>query len=173
VRNPVEIDPGAECRKYIERPAIMGQAAIRTCLSYGMMHASERDSQSGAKLRLMTAPKQNTVLIVDDDGDVRELLSEFLEGNGFRVYCAENGEAALDEIRKHLQPPKVILLDLAMPVMDGYTFLSRARQDRRIKNVPIIVITADPPRTAPDATMVLAKPIKPEKILSLVQRLVP
>jgi two-component system, OmpR family, response regulator CpxR len=126
-----------------------------------------------AKLRLMTAPKQNTVLIVDDDGDVRELLSEFLEGNGFRVYCAENGEAALDEIRKQLQPPKVILLDLAMPVMDGYTFLSRARQDRRIKNVPIIVITADPPRTAPDATMVLAKPIKPEKILSLVQRLVP
>ena len=62
----------------------------------------------------MTAPKQNTVLIVDDDGDVRELLSEFLEGNGFRVYCAENGEAALDEIRKQQQPPKVILLDLAM-----------------------------------------------------------
>ena len=46
----------------------------------------------------MVAPKQSTVLIVDDDGDMRELLSEFLEGNGFRVCCAENGEAALDEI---------------------------------------------------------------------------
>ena len=119
----------------------------------------------------MTVPKQNTVLIVDDDGDVRETLSELLEGYGFRVYCAENGEVALDEIRKQRQPPKVILLDLAMPVMDGYTFLNRARQDRRIKNVPVIVITGNEPMSAPGATMVLTKPIRPDRVLSLLQRL--
>jgi CheY-like chemotaxis protein len=122
------------------------------------------------ELRLMTAPKQNIVLIVDDDGDVREALSEFLEGNGFRVYSAENGKAALDEIRKQRQPPKVILLDLAMPVMDGYAFLNQARQNRRIKDVPVIVITGNEPKSTPGATMVLTKPIKPESILSLVQR---
>jgi CheY-like chemotaxis protein len=123
-------------------------------------------------LRLMTATKQNTVLIIDDDGDVREALSQFLRGNGFRVFCAENGKAAFDEIRKQRQPPKVILLDLAMPVMDGYTFLDRARQNPKIKNVPVIVITGNEPKTAPGATMVLTKPIKPERVLSLVQRLV-
>jgi CheY-like chemotaxis protein len=120
----------------------------------------------------MTAPKQNTVLIVDDDGDVREALGEFLRCNGFQVYSAENGKAALDEIRKQRQAPKVILLDLAMPVMDGYAFLNRARQNRKIKNVPVIVITGNEPKTAPGATMVLTKPIRPERVLFLVRRLV-
>jgi DNA-binding response OmpR family regulator len=48
----------------------------------------------------MTARGQNTILIVDDDGDVREALSRFLKGNGYRVRCAENGQVALDEIRE-------------------------------------------------------------------------
>jgi hypothetical protein len=80
VRNPVEIDRVLDCRKYIERPAITGQAAIQTSLSHGMMRAFGTRLPIRPELRLMTASKQNTVLIVDDDGDVRELLSEYLEG---------------------------------------------------------------------------------------------
>src|SRR6202048_380110 len=150
----------------------MGLTAIRSASSHGMMRALEQELLNRLKLCLMTASKQNTVLIVDDDGDVREALSDFLKGNGCRVYSAENGKAALDEIRKQRQPPKVILLDLAMPVMDGYAFLNRAREDRKIKNVPVIVITGNEPTGAPGATMVLTKPIRPERVLFLVRRLV-
>ncbi len=120
----------------------------------------------------MTAQTRHTILIVDDQVDAREALGEFLTMNGYMVASAGNGQAALDRISTWRTPPALILLDLMMPVMDGYTFLNRARQDDRTKDVPIIVTTADPSRGAPGATTVLTKPIKLEKLLPLVRRFV-
>jgi CheY-like chemotaxis protein len=120
----------------------------------------------------MTPQERKTILIVDDELDAREALGEFLKRNGYVVAFAGNGQAALDRISTLQAPLALILLDLMMPVMDGYTFLNRAREDDRTKDVPIIVTTGLPSRSAPGATTVLTKPIKPDQLLPLVRRFV-
>ncbi len=116
----------------------------------------------------MTADPGTTILIVEDEPDAREALSEFLGVNGYRVAVAAHGLAALEEIKDH--KPKLILLDLAMPVMDGYTFLDVARERRLLGDVAIVVITAHQSQSTPDVTAVLHKPIKPEKLMPLVRK---
>jgi hypothetical protein len=79
-------------------------------------------------------------LVVDDDESIRRLLRRSLEGNGWSVDAAENGDAALEQITDHR--PDLVLLDLMMPVMDGFEFLLEFRSRRECRHVPIIVITA-------------------------------
>jgi CheY-like chemotaxis protein len=112
------------------------------------------------------------ILIVDDDRDARDALSEFLHASGYLVSCAENGKAALDEIQSQKNLPSLILLDLAMPVMDGDTFIDYARHDRRLKDIPIVVTSGCPPENRPGAVPIIAKPIRPERLLPLVRRFV-
>jgi CheY-like chemotaxis protein len=111
-----------------------------------------------------------TILVVDDDCDAREALSEFFKANGYAVACAENGQVALDQIETWQVPPGLILLDVQMPVMDGRAFLHRARQDHQLRDVPIIVATAYPSRGTSGATAILSKPLRPERLLSSVQQ---
>lgn len=79
-------------------------------------------------------------LVVDDDPVACDLLRRALEGDGWKVRVCPNGLAALDELRR--DPPQVILLDLMMPEMDGFTFLERFREEPKWAPIPIIVITA-------------------------------
>ena len=81
-----------------------------------------------------------SALVVEDDADSRELLRRALSGEGWKVRTAENGRAALDAIAE--QRPGVILLDLMMPEMDGFEFVSALRQQPEGRNIPIVVITA-------------------------------
>jgi CheY-like chemotaxis protein len=106
----------------------------------------------------MYARDPGTILVVDDNADVREAVSEFLKVNGYIVACAENGQTALSAIRMRTILPTLILLDMQMPVMNGHSFLNWARQDGLIKDVPIAVATADPSVEAPGASAVLSKP---------------
>jgi CheY-like chemotaxis protein len=115
-------------------------------------------------------PGADTILVVDDDSDTREALCEWLKRCGHSVTCAANGLSALHEIRTLRDPPALILLDLFMPVMDGYTFLQRARQDRRIKHVPIVVMTGDPWAPPSGVDALLTKPIKSEILLRTIRR---
>jgi DNA-binding response OmpR family regulator len=78
-----------------------------------------------------------SVLVVDDSPSVRQLLREYLTEQGFAVQVASNGREGLQEARR--QPPDVVLLDLAMPEVDGYEFL---RQYRREADTPVLIITA-------------------------------
>jgi CheY-like chemotaxis protein len=80
------------------------------------------------------------ILVVDDDADLRRSLVEVLEDEGFAVSCARNGEEALRALEG--EPPSAILLDLAMPVMDGWTFRARQRNDERLAHIPTVVISA-------------------------------
>lgn len=79
----------------------------------------------------------NTILVVDDQSSVRQLLQEYLSEQGFRVLTASDGQNAL-YMARHEQPD-LILLDIMMPKMDGYQFLRQYRQERQ---TPIIIITA-------------------------------
>ena len=109
-----------------------------------------------------------TILVVDDKANVRQLLSEYLTGQGFKVVTATNGREALYAARH--ETPDVILLDIMMPEMDGYEFL---REYRRGRSVPVIIITAREEET--DAVLGLELGaddyvIKPFRMRELVAR---
>jgi CheY-like chemotaxis protein len=80
------------------------------------------------------------VLVVEDDAPLRELLRRMLEREGYTVVEADNGRAALDRLQKGI--PGAILLDLMMPVMDGFEFLTELRREDAWRHVPVIVLTA-------------------------------
>ena len=79
----------------------------------------------------------HTILVVDDQSSVRQLLQEYLTEQGFRVLTATDGQNAIYAARH--DPPDLILLDIMMPKMDGYQFLRQYRQERQ---TPVIIITA-------------------------------
>lgn len=85
---------------------------------------------------------RQSVFIVDDDLDIRELLAETLAEKGFDVTTAANGQEALRLLRSMSVRPSVILLDLMMPIMDGYGFLEQRRLDPMIASIPLAIITA-------------------------------
>jgi len=80
------------------------------------------------------------ILVVDDDPALRELLRRLLEREGYQVQEAENGRAALARLRE--APPGLIVLDLMMPEMDGFDFVTAVRRDEAWRTIPIIVVTA-------------------------------
>jgi CheY-like chemotaxis protein len=116
----------------------------------------------------MTPNTENTILVVEDQDDAREALTEFLEVNGYAVVGAANGLAALDEIKT--KKPKLILLDLMMPVMDGYTFLDLASQRHLLEDVAVVVTTADQSGKTPDVAAFVDKPIRPEMLMPVIRR---
>jgi CheY-like chemotaxis protein len=84
---------------------------------------------------------QARVLIVDDDPDVRDVVRSTLENSGLKTFQAVNGRAAIDWLQNH-PAPSLILLDLMMPEMDGFEFLNRIREDDKLVDVPVVVLSA-------------------------------
>jgi CheY-like chemotaxis protein len=82
-----------------------------------------------------------TVFIVEDDVDTREMLGRFLELEGYRVETAANGKLALERLETGVGPC-VILLDLMMPVMDGWQFRQAQVRDATLADIPVIVVSA-------------------------------
>ncbi|HEX9304049.1 MAG TPA: response regulator [Thermoanaerobaculia bacterium] len=114
--------------------------------------------------------KPATILIVDDDEATLTSLGGFLELEGYGVETAVNGREALEKL-KRIDPPALILLDLKMPVMDGWEFLSERSRDRASRHVPIVLLSGL--SFIPDAPGVadfLSKPIHPPRLLECVRR---
>lgn len=88
-------------------------------------------------------PKRGSVLIVEDDADVRQALAVFLEAQGYVCSEAGDGAQALEYLRAN-PPPSVILLDVMMPHMDGVTFRRRQLEDHALAEIPVVVLTARP-----------------------------
>jgi CheY-like chemotaxis protein len=82
------------------------------------------------------------ILIVEDDAPIREMLVEILEDEGYPVQGASNGQEAFAALRTIPTLPKLVLLDLMMPVMDGWTFRQKQLQDPLLRGIPIIVLSA-------------------------------
>jgi CheY-like chemotaxis protein len=83
-----------------------------------------------------------TVLVVDDDGDIRDALCLVLEHNGYRALAASNGEEALSRLRSD-GAVDLILLDMMMPVMDGWGFRKSQPEGPAFVKIPVIVLTGD------------------------------
>jgi CheY-like chemotaxis protein len=81
-----------------------------------------------------------SVLVVDDDAALRELLEMMLEDEGYRPLMATNGQEALNVLQE--ERPALVLLDLMMPVMDGWQFLEQVRRRAELKTLPIILLSA-------------------------------
>lgn len=87
--------------------------------------------------------QRHTILIVEDDQDIRETLMSVLEDEGYAVLGAANGQVGLEVLAKG-DRPCMILLDLMMPVMSGAEFLSKMRKDDWLAPIPVIVVSAWP-----------------------------
>jgi CheY-like chemotaxis protein len=111
------------------------------------------------------------ILVTEDDADIRESLELALSGHGYGVLTAENGKVALDKLREGYRPD-LVLLDLAMPVMDGFEFLEALRGDRHLREIPVLVMTATPPVAPLEMVAgVLEKPCDLDVVLDIVDRL--
>jgi signal transduction histidine kinase len=87
------------------------------------------------------------VLLVEDDRDVRETVGDLLQAEGYEVVLADNGQQALNQLRAEAVLPDAIILDLNMPVMDGWQFRAIQKQDPGLSAIPVIAVSAD--RSAP------------------------
>jgi CheY-like chemotaxis protein len=118
-------------------------------------------------------PHEGAVLIVDDDLDIRETLTEILEDRGFAVITAANGLEALQVLRSADVKPSVILLDLMMPVMDGYDFLAEYKRDPALASIPVVVVTAGHrvDRSLLGSAALVPKPIDVPRLVRLLQGL--
>jgi CheY-like chemotaxis protein len=82
------------------------------------------------------------ILIVEDAEPIAASMAELLHGEGYEVACAANGQEALQHLESAQPLPDLILLDLMMPLMDGYEFRAQQRRDPRLSNIPVLLMTA-------------------------------
>ena len=112
------------------------------------------------------------MLVVDDDRDIRDVLTDALEAEGYRVVTAADGQEALDWLRKGIARPCVVLLDLMMPRLDGIQFRTETLKDPELAALPVVVLSADPTiiNTARSLNFAgsLRKPVALEALLAAV-----
>ena len=111
--------------------------------------------------------RAGTVMIIDDDVSIREAIGALLEDEGYKVLCAENGQRALDLLRD-IPPPDLVLLDLMMPVMNGWEFLGAIEGDRFLSRVPVVVVSAVANEPPAGANRCIRKPIDLPALLALL-----
>lgn len=90
----------------------------------------------------MTNNTEKNIMIVEDAEDIQVLLQGLFLSEGYDVECVSNGAQALETLRSGKKLPKVILLDLSMPVMDGYRFREEQEKDAALAEIPIVLMTA-------------------------------
>jgi len=109
----------------------------------------------------------SSILLVEDDPDIRDTMSELLELEGYRMVTSPNGREALAQLQ-HMQRPCLILLDVMMPIMDGYAFMKGMRANGRLADIPVVVTSAShkPPE---GACAYVPKPIDVDRLLAVVK----
>jgi len=115
---------------------------------------------------------RRAIMIVDDDDAIREALEDVLGDEGYEVVGMSDGQQALDYLRVEKRP-SAILVDLWMPVMDGWKFLDALLEDPRFSRIPLVVLTAARDQRARDLRVseVLTKPVQLQQVLGTLERL--
>ncbi|PPS46038.1 response regulator transcription factor [Chroococcidiopsis sp. TS-821] len=120
-----------------------------------------------------TAKDNKRLLLIDDDPNLILLVKDYLEFRGYEVITAENGREALQILEQEI--PDMIICDVMMPEMDGYTFVNNVRQDERISWIPVLFLSAKGQsqdrvkglNTGADVYMV--RPFEPEELVAQVE----
>jgi CheY-like chemotaxis protein len=115
---------------------------------------------------------ERLVLVVDDDSYIRESMSELLHTKGFSVLEAENGQRALDILKKAPHFPCLVVLDMAMPIMDGRGFLERRAHDSALRDIPVVVVTANVQSGAPLRGIdgYFRKPVNVDRLIEVIDQ---
>ena len=115
----------------------------------------------------------HSILVVDDDPDVRESLTDILVDEGYRVTGARNGREALEVLRGHTRP-SLILLDMMMPEMDGWSFRLEQQKIPELAGIPVVILSAH--GNVRDAALALGaadylrKPLRIDTLLEIAER---
>jgi CheY-like chemotaxis protein len=125
----------------------------------------------------MILPSQNYILVIEDDQFIRELMREILEAEGYNVATATDGQDALNQLKNTEVLPFLIMLDLMMPIKDGFTFRKEQQADPKLRAIPVIVLSADrhmnTRRDELQAAGYLEKPPSIDDIVEAVKRRLP
>ena len=122
----------------------------------------------------MTPTDRRDVLIVDDDPDIRDAVGECLRYEGYDVHSAADGRDALDRLEYGLRPD-VILLDLMMPVLNGFDVLEALKSRPEWKSIPVVIVSANRGYEAEDlsgAVSILRKPVNVDRLIAAVEQAV-
>ena len=111
-----------------------------------------------------------TVMVVEDEAAIREVISLVLSCEGYEIRTAVNGHDALAQLRRGGALPDVILLDITMPVMDGIAFRLAQLRDPDLCEIPVVVASALVPVHELSATLQLQKPFRIQELLDAVSQ---
>ena len=120
----------------------------------------------------VTSSARGDILIVDDDPDIRDALGECLRYEGYDVHAAADGRDALDRLEYGLKP-SVILLDLMMPVLNGFDVLNALKARPDWSSIPVVVVSANRGYQAEDlagAVDILRKPVNMDRLIAAVEK---
>jgi CheY-like chemotaxis protein len=123
----------------------------------------------------MTSRDAGYILVIEDDPGVREGIATVIESEGYPVISCEDAKEALDRLHSTADLPRMILLDFMMPRMDGFTFLSERKKDPRLKDIPVLGMSASQllieQKTPPDdVDDFLRKPFKVEAMMRSIEK---
>ncbi len=122
---------------------------------------------------------RGTVLVVEDNADEAQMIRMILEPEGYRVTLAPDGQAGLEQVE--VGKPDLIILDVMMPILDGFAMCAKLREDPEYKTIPVILLTAVADRVRDtkypidgvlraEAEEYLEKPVDPKDLLAAVER---
>jgi CheY-like chemotaxis protein len=138
---------------------------LEECSNYSVVAAAWEWYRA---MTLALGNQSSSILVVEDDVRALDALTDLLEASGYTVQKAQNGHNALVEAKA--SPPTMILLDLSMPVMDGWEFMRQQRLEPTIADIPVVVITALVSAVPPGARALVTKPINVNRLMSLVEK---
>lgn len=115
-------------------------------------------------------PCCQSILVVEDDDDIRNVMIDVLESEGYHAEAAVNGKEALELLRK-INKPCLVLLDMMMPIMNGREFLDKVMEDSYLAPIPVLIVSAVADKTnTQGAVGFLKKPVDIEMVLEMVDQ---
>ena len=126
---------------------------------------------------MVTEPATRTVMLIEDDRDICEIVEQVLADEGYEMIACSNGVEGLQRLRSSAQRPFLIMLDLMLPVMDAWQFRAEQTSDARLADIPVVIFSANPKleqhADALGASAVIRKPPNLDDLLRIVGRFSP
>lgn len=120
--------------------------------------------------RIESSPSHKNILVVEDNKEIQDSLKVALEVEGYNVFTADNGKEGLDALNK-MPTPCMILLDLMMPVMNGWEFVEEISKDIMLSSIPVVVVSAfGDKKGTPKTEGYIQKPVDLDALLNTVSK---